>query len=137
MPQRPGFGFGGLVGANPVDLDAGRIELGAGAGSTTQDGSGVEYALFIEVVGASPYGCPCRGLEQRGLFIVVAMAHQHDVVVAAGHSRSSFVDQDALAAVVDAGVVLGEDHISEPHELRRAVDSDLCRLRSSLAGLGR
>jgi hypothetical protein len=46
------------------------------------------------------------------------MADQDDIVVAAGESRSSVVDKDALAAIVNASVVLSEDHVIEPHELR-------------------
>src|SRR5947209_9396392 len=107
----------GLIGPDPIDLDARRIDLAAGAGSTAQDGSGVERALFIErecfcasaCAPATSTATACR----CGVFgfVIIAMAYEDDVVIAIRNSRSSFVDKDALTAVVHASLVLREDYV--------------------------
>ena len=48
-----GPGFGGLVGSHYIHLDARDVNLTAGARTTTQNGSGVQYAGFIQIGSSS------------------------------------------------------------------------------------
>src|SRR5437763_15296862 len=70
-----------------------------------------------------------------GFFIGVAMTHEHDVVIPACHSWRRVVDQNALAAVIHASVVLTEDDIRHPHKLRRARNRNIGSSRYSLPRL--
>ncbi len=79
---------------------------------------GVAARRLPRVRAAGPFSASSR----------VAMANQHDVVLATGQAVGCVVDQKALAAVVHASVVLREDHVIEPYELWFAVHRDGGRL---------